>query len=267
MSMYCRAYCSATSYRLQPLFLAIKDRFPTKQYRDVLHCEVPLPDNQVGNLFMFSYGVAVFWGFSSEQDEKNYLKEFKSYEVDPYDFIEDDVFTYTIGPKAKIAEDEIVLPDFDSLSLISVSHAIAQSVKLGSFEQTVQNTWNKMKNIPEQLAKKGTISLSRRKIRKQIGTIFLERAWVNLHVDVLGIPEFFWEYPEIEPLYRMTAHYLEIQSRAEVLNRRLDVIYELFEMLVAEQNHQHSTHLEWAIIVLIFIEISLFMVHEIFHWV
>jgi uncharacterized Rmd1/YagE family protein len=262
--MYCRAYCSTTSYRLPSLYLALKERFSVKQYRDLIHVEVPLVSHETADLFIFAYGVAVFWGFPTEDDEKKFLSDIKSFEVDPYDFVEDDVFTYTVGQKAKIADDEIVLTDLQSLSLISVSHAIAQSVKLGSFEQTVQNTWNKMKGIPEQLAKNGTISQSRRKIRQQIGTLFLERAFVNLHVDVLGIPEFFWEYPEIEPLYRMTAHYLEIQSRADVLNRRLNVIYELFEMLVAELNHQHSTHLEWAIIILISFEISLFLFHEIF---
>lgn len=242
----------------------MKEQFPVKQYRDLIHVEVPLANHETADLFLFGYGVAVFWGFASVEHERKFLSDIKAFEVDPYDFVEDDEFTYTVGSKAKIADDEIVLPDLQNLSLIAVSHAIAQSVKLGSFEQTVQNTWNKMKGIPEQLAKKGTISQSRSQIRKQIGTLFLERAFVNLHVDVLGIPEFFWEYPEIEPLYKMTAHYLELQSRAEVLNRKLDVIYELFGMLVAEQNHQHSSRLEWAIIVLIFIEISLFLFHEIF---
>ena len=52
-----------------------------------------------------------------------------------------------------------------------------------------------------------------------------------LHVDVLDTPEFFWEYPELEPLYIMTANYLDIETRVEVLNQRLDVIHELFEML------------------------------------
>lgn len=37
---------------------------------------------------------------------------------------------------------------------------------------------------------------------------------------------------------------------------------ELFEMLAAEQKHQHSAFLEWIIIVLIGIEIILFFVQE-----
>lgn len=243
---------------------ALKDRYSIKQHRDLLHIEIPLSEYDTVDLFVFSYGVAVFWGFPEDADARKFLDVIKEFEDQPYEYLEKDIFTYTIGSKPKIYDDEIVLPDLQSLSLIAVSHSIAQSVKLGSFEVTVQGTWLKMKEIPEQLAKTGRISLSKNKIRKQIGSLFLERAWINLHVDVLEVPEFFWEFPEVEPLYTMTAVYLEVKSRVEVLNRRLDVMHDLFEMLVAEQNHQHSSRLEWAIIVLIFIEIFLVLAHEIF---
>lgn len=262
--MHCRAYCTATSFNLSPFYKENKESYAITQYREFLHILIPLNDHDNADVFLFNYGAAVFWGCPSEEFETRFLALIKPYEKDPYDFVENDEFTYTIGDKPRFVDDKIVLPDLEVLSLIAVSHAIAQSVKLGSFELTVHNSWNNMKSIPEQLARNGKITQSRRKIRMQMGKLFLERSWVNLHVDVLEVPEFFWDYPEIEPLYKMTAHYLEIENRVEVLNKRLDVVHELFEMLVAEQNHQHSSRLEWAIIVLIFIEISLFLVHEIF---
>ena len=85
-----------------------------------------------------------------------------------------------------------------------------------------------------------------------------------LHVDVLDTPEFFWEYSELEPLYAMTANYLDLETRVEVLNQRLDVIHELFEMLGNELNHQHSSRLEWTIIGLIVMEVILTLLRDVF---
>lgn len=88
-----------------------------------------------------------------------------------------------------------------------------------------------------------------------MGALFLDRSSINLHVDVLDTPEFFWEHPELEPMYLDVANELDIQNRGQVLNQRLDVLRELFEMLGNELNHQHSSRLEWIIIWLILIEV------------
>ncbi len=107
-------------------------------------------------------------------------------------------------------------------------------------------------------------SLSRREIRRKMGELFIERNSINLHVDVLDVPEFFWEYSELEPLYAMTANYFDLETRVEVLNQRLDVIHELFEMLGNELNHQHSSRLEWTIIILIIVEVVLTLLRDVF---
>ena len=101
-------------------------------------------------------------------------------------------------------------------------------------------------------------------IRRKMGELFIERNSINLHVDVLDVPEFFWEYPELEPLYQMIAKYLDLKTRVEVLNHRLDVVHELFQMLGSELNHQHSSRLEWFIIWLIIIEVLLSLFRDVF---
>jgi len=48
----------------------------------------------------------------------------------------------------------------------------------------------------------------------------LQRNSVNLHSDILDVPDFFWENSELEPLYAMTRSYLDLNKRVEILNRR-----------------------------------------------
>ena len=53
----------------------------------------------------------------------------------------------------------------------------------------------------------------------------------------------------------------------EVLNKKVHVIHELFDMLAEEQKHKHSTMLEWIIIGLITLEVLFFIIHDILKWV
>lgn len=232
-------------------------------YRDVVHVEKPM-EGRNADVFFFSYGVTVFWGMS-RNESLLFLHEIKAFEMQPLEDVETDEFTYVFGEGMKIVEDEISLPNVDTLTRFAISHGIAQSVKLGTFEITIQKTFNSMKSIPEDLAKRGTIPLSRKEIRTKMGALFIERTSINLHLDVLDTPEIFWEYPELEPYYKMISNYLDLQTRVEVLNQRLGIMHELFEMLGNELNHQHSSRLELVIIWLIVIEVVLILMKDVFH--
>lgn len=260
--MDCIAFCTATSYQLKPLFENLRGLFKSTLYRDVLHVEFPSPNGTI-DTFYFDYGATVCWN-ASKETALALLTEVKPYEVQPNDEIETDEFTYFYGQIAKIAEDEIILPDQEVLTKLAISHGLAQSVKLGSFEIAIQKTFNDTQSIPTALARYGHISLSRREIRRKMGELFLERNSISVHVNVLDTPELFWDYPELEPLYRMTASYLDIEKRSHVLNQRLEAIHELFEMLGTELNHQHSNRLEWIIIWLIVIEVVVTLLSDVF---
>lgn len=229
--------------------------------REILHIEV-VTESGIGNAFFFPYGSLVCWGIPKER-ELQLLEELKPFEENPNE-IETDEFTYIYGEPPKIVEDEIILPNHDILTKAAISHGIAQSVKLGTFEIAIQKTYNQSKNLPEELVRYGSISLSKKEIRRKMGELFIERSNINLHVDALDTPEFFWEYPELEFLYVMTAKYLDLETRVEVLNHRLDVVHELFEMLGSELNHQHSSRLELIIILLIVSEVSLTLMRDVF---
>lgn len=260
--MDCRAYCTAAAYKIKAIQETYRNLYKVTAYRDVIHLDIPIPGGNA-DLFIFTFGSAVFWGFPKEF-ELDILKELTPFEENHLDEIETDEFTYVYGSAPKIIDDEITLPNHDVLTKLALSYGLAQSVKLGTFEIATQKTFNSTKYIPQDLAKNGKISLSRREIRKKMGELFIERSSVNLHVDVLDTPEFFWEYSELEPLYRTVSSYLDMGTRLEVLNHRLDVVHELFEMLGNELNHQHSSRLELTIILLIVIEVTLSLMRDVF---
>lgn len=259
--MDCCAFCNAVSYKLKPLRDELQKKYKVNQHRDVIHVEIT-QENQIGDVFYFAYGSMVCWGITKDL-ALNFLEAGREFADRLSDEIETDEFTYIQGETAKIVDDEITLPNLDPLIKLAISHGIAQSVKLGTFEIALQKTFTLTRQIPEDLAKFGKISLSRNQIRKKMGELFIERNSINLHSDVLDQPEFFWDYPELEPYYTLIANYLDLANRVEVLNQRLRIVHELFEMLGTELNHQHSSRLEWTIICLIVIEVLLSIFRDI----
>lgn len=262
--MNCCAICTASSYTIKPLYEVMRISYKSTLYRDVLHAAIEREDYSC-DAFFFPYGVAVFWGADKELGLQIIKNEITPFEQQPLIDPEKDAFTYSYGDAVKVFEDEITLPDEALLTKLALSHAIAQSVKISAFETSLQQSFQLTKKLPEDLAKYGKISLSRKEIRRKMGELFIARNSVNLNIDVLDTPEFFWEYPELDPLYHLMANYLDIRSRVEILNQRLNVLHGLFEMLGSELNHSHSNRLEWTIIWLILIEVVISLVVHVFH--
>ncbi len=215
------------------------------------------------HVFVFDYGVSVFCNVGYDT-EKRLMDVLLKYAVHPFEpFIEEELSfqASTEGKEFHIRHDLIESDDSGELTLLSLGHALAQSTKLASFEDSIEKIIEQTKFIPVTLAEKGKISLSRNRLAKERGRVYLEKSRIILQFNLLDPPEFIWEYPELEQYYLGLARYLEITPRAEVLKHRLEVIQELLEMMADEQKHNHSSLLEWIIIILIAIEIVLFFVH------
>lgn len=262
--MRCTGYCTASSYDIPRLYQFLQVTGTSQLYRDVIHTQ---PKDEKGvkrDIFYFPYGVVMFWGFNDEE-EKNLLSSIRKFEKESLADIEIDEFSFIYGDKMKIEEDEIILQKKDSLTKLAISYAIAQSIKLTVFEQTISRTIEHSKHLPRELALRGKIPLSRRETSRKMGEIFLERNYINLNTEILDTPEFFWEHSELEPFYRRMIHYLDVNKRGELLNRRLHLLHELFQILGDELNHQQSSRLEMIIIILIVIEVVLAVLRDIFH--
>ena len=262
--MRCTGYCTAAGYDIPRLFQFLQVTGTSQLHRDVIHTHPKDDKGMKRDVFYFSYGVVVFWGFS-EEEERAFLSSIKKFEREPLPKPETDEFTFSYSDKMQIEEDEILLQKKDPLTKLAISFAIGQSVKLTVFEETVLRTIEHSKQIPKELARQGKIPLSRKETSKKMGELFLERNYINLHTEILDTPEFFWEHSELEPFYRRVIHYLDVNKRVELLNRRLNLMHELYEILSNELNHQQSSRLEMTIIILIVIEVILALLRDLFH--
>ncbi|MFT2089531.1 RMD1 family protein [Paraglaciecola sp. 2405UD69-4] len=243
--------------RLESLINKISKTYFVKRYRDALSVSTPK-----GQVFVFDYGVVLFWGLS--ESKKAQLTEVISEHVIKANPQKDsDSFHFKLSESGNLAlvDDCIYLSDHTTMTLLAVSHGLAQSAKLGRFEVLAERTIKDNAYLSTTLASTGKIPLSRKKLSMLRGALFSTKSDILLHFNLLDTPEFFWEYPEEEHKYLAVSKYLDLKPRVELLTMKLATINELHEMLAAEQNHKHSSFLEWIIIILIAVEIVLFFVH------
>jgi len=261
--MRCTSYCTAASYKMNRLVeFCIKEGFEPKYFDDVVHIQKNTDDAKSKvDVFYFPFGCTIIWG-AEEPKERAILDELRQFEIHPIEEASTDLIYYSYGKKqdkTHIDEEknEIILAsDLDFIRL-SISHALAQSVKLEILEKSVMQLIERATPIQKELAKKGSVSLSKKEISKKIGELFNERYSINMHSDILDEPEFFWRRPSYEPLYMMTIEFQDIKLRQSIMNHRLDLINDLYSILSNELNHMHSSRLEIIIIALIGIEVIL----------
>jgi uncharacterized Rmd1/YagE family protein len=262
--MRCSSYCTAEEYTLNSETISIMAKtVPNPEFVEkVLHYQTNnnKADHPI-DVFLFTFGCVIIWGATEGQEEeilrnisfveKRKLKEAHSEFID-FDYNDTEDRTY-INEEKNI----IILGDDSTLVKLSVSHALAQSVKLNELEESVITLLKHTKPIQRELAQTGRVSLSRSQLSKQLGKLFNARFSINMHSDILDIPEFFWRRPSFEPIYNMTVEFQDIILRQGILNNHLNLIHELYTVLSSDLNHRHSTRLEVIIVLLITIEVVL----------
>ncbi|PTB65961.1 DUF155-domain-containing protein [Trichoderma citrinoviride] len=220
-------------------------------------------------MFVFSYGVVVFWNFTEHQ-EKDILADFTfadaedgvsllSGPLDQGDYeTEEFHFEYSRDvQRPRIFNDMItLLPRSDHMIKLAISHAIAQSTKLCFFEERMSETMLDAQHVPKTLALTGELGMTRPEIVKIMGRLFKNRVDINLSSNILDVPNFFWDSePTLHPLYEAIREYLEIDLRIKVLNERCRVFLDLAEILSDSDADAKMSYITWIIIALIVLSI------------
>ncbi|KAM9892712.1 hypothetical protein OXX69_011931, partial [Metschnikowia pulcherrima] len=129
-------------------------------------------------MFVLQYGIVVFWNLS-ETHEKNILADlaFASEVPEPIlihpiseQDIETEEFHFDYDPqlhRPRIFNDMITLRSGDHLIKLTMSHAIAQSTKLGLFESRMVHSLQSISKLPKKLALTGRLGLKRQQLLKK----------------------------------------------------------------------------------------------------
>ena len=214
------------------------------------------------DVFVVSWGVVAVWNASPLRVAQ--ARDLtRAYRVEPVSGAEREEMEYCKGLRAEVQNDVISLTsekDADEArhEMIAATLALAQSVKLSVLETHINSQIERVKFLPKELARHGHIqSLSRQQVQKLLGELFITHTNLTLTSDLLDTPDFFWEEDTDLPFYRRLVGYLEIPKRTQTLNKRKDVLHELYDIIRDSKELQQTVRLEWIVIWLILVEVVL----------
>ncbi|EIJ87591.1 hypothetical protein NEPAR06_1424 [Nematocida parisii] len=263
--------CTAEKINIIKLFGFLKERatYPDINiyFRECIHIMTNEPNGK-GDIFIFRYGVVVFWGISEESRDKilahQQFFEEKSYSKE---LVEREDFRYGIVREgASIINDVIYLDNETVYNKMIISNALAQSTKLDVFERHAERTIESVRGLPDEIVAKGFTTRKREEVVKLIGVLHRLKFNLNLSTNILDTPEILWYYPNYTSLYESFKLYLELKSRTEIVNQKCDVIHEILTLLSTHINTMSGERLEKIIIILITLEIGIGLVSMYFNW-
>ncbi|CAD7938465.1 unnamed protein product [Amoebophrya sp. A120] len=206
---------------------------------------------------VFRFGTVVTWGITEDQTREicHFLRPF-SFSALP-EWEQDDMFFIEergAPGSGYVAKDRITLATKNVFERLAYSYAFGQSVKLSVFEESVEGSIERNKTIPEEMMRTGQLPkrMTNQRVAQYMGDLFVQRCRVNLHFDILDTPDVFWEFDEFEDCYNKCRKYLDLSKRVSIVNQRLEIIKELYEMLHNEITIETGHSLEWIVILLVF---------------
>ncbi|KYN02713.1 Glutathione synthetase [Cyphomyrmex costatus] len=221
-------------------------------------------------IFFFREGSIVMWNISNLECG-NVLQFLRRYEQNRYTEelvqTESELMNYTYadpGKKSHLRDGDIILAqEAGNLDKYTFSNAMAQSVKLGIWEASLNRYVDSIEFVTEDLKIGKKIQMTQHEVLRKQGELFALRHRINLTSDLLDTPDFYWERDDLESLYQQICGYFSIAKRTKVMNERLNHCLELVSILSSHLSDRHHVRLEWMIIILIMVEVAFEVLHYI----
>jgi uncharacterized Rmd1/YagE family protein len=211
-----------------------------------------------GTAILFRYGAAVFINGSKTAREL-FLRDLVPLVEDRYERPETEEVQISIAADRRegVESGTVFVKDASSERLQIVAAVMAKSVALAQYETDVAATFDRIEPFAVDLERGGRGRHDMRLLLRHIGLALRNEHKMVARVEVSDRPELLWEHPELEQLYLRLEDEFEIEERAAILDRKLELISRTVETILDLIQKDQSMRVEWYIVILIVVEIFL----------
>lgn len=214
-------------------------------------------DKQV---YIYHFGSMVFLNFQHHEimDVLNYLKKIDSGVHDGKPFRYVDEYKLEVQPEGDTAinNDIMIIKEAAEYHLEIVSTILAKSVALEKIETEVDLLMDEIELVLQKLHQ-GKLGVSDEQLAKMSASILGFKLNTISYIMLLDKPDITWSNEEAEALFNELSVLFELDDRYEKLRHKIQALMDITEVFSGLVHSQRGTRLEWAIIILIFIEIML----------
>lgn len=216
-------------------------------------------DLQDARLHLFDFGAAVLEGLAT-------IKPTLVAEVEQATqarLLTGTVETYQVrvdperSDRPRAGWDEVFIPEKSSTLIEAIALLLGQSAALERYENAAERLLQESLILARQLEDRGRPLRTTRRELRRIGRLARDRLELARYFYLLDRPEVTWEDAKVARLYDSLFHNLELRERHEAVLRKLGTVETTLEMVVNLWHGSLSNRLEWAIVVLIVVEIAL----------
>ena len=217
---------------------------------------VPMPDG--GYAMLYRYGAAVFFDVPLAQ-QQNYLAELRPFIQHPYPQPETEDLYVTIDGKQPDGEvgETVILHDASVERLQTVAAVLSKSVALAQYETDIAQNFERIEPFAVQLERSGRGGRNMRLLLRHIGRALLNELKMVARVEVTDRPDLLWNHPELADLYRRLEDEFELQERAAILDRKIDLTSRTVGTVLDLLQKSRGMRVEWYIVILIVMELAL----------
>jgi uncharacterized Rmd1/YagE family protein len=143
--------------------------------------------------------------------------------------------------------------DIDTINIICIY--MAQSVALFHYQKLSDELLENTRKYTTELELKGKVSLSRKSLIRYIGSTLKIKNKISENLYIFDSPMMAWQDERMNRINTRLNENLEIKYRYNAIQEQLNVIQENLELFKDLNLHNHSSFLEWIIIILILVEV------------
>lgn len=230
-----------------------------KSPRVIAQQPVTLPIEGGGIVVLYRYGAAVFFD-TATADQARFISALVPLIEQPYDRPESEEVSVCVNADDKEGMESgttVVLRDTSVERLQVVAAALGKSVALAQYETDIASTFDSIEPMAVQLEKSGKVGRDARLLLRHIGRALQNEHKMVARVEVVERPDVLWDHPELEQLYARLEDEFELSERAEILDRKLELISRTVSTTLDLLQTQRGLRVEWYILALIVFEICL----------
>lgn len=215
-----------------------------------------------GYIFIFNYGSVVFWNVPAEEQHEHLNRLLGLSAVPNLKPKFSDTFTVVeqAGP-ALVEFNRLIIDRLTPDRMEVIASTLAQSTSMEYYESLVEEAWNQVDALLNQLKKRGTLSIVPAPINKQIAESLSLRSTVVRVLHLLDKPDLIWEDKVMDEIYGDLRAMFDLPERFQALEYKLQLIQQTLSVVVETVRDRRLYWLELAIVFLILFEIVITFVH------
>lgn len=224
---------------------------------------LPQPLGKYVYIFHFGSVVCINLTFHEIKDVVIYLKRIDRGIKDPSQlgYVEDFKLFVNENSEVEINYDSVVVDTQKEHHLDIISTVLAKSVALKKIEQDTDVLLDEIENIMGFLDK-GHLNLSDEKLAKMSGKVLRFKYTTLSNIMVLDKPDIAWKNEDAEDFFIHLSDLFELKDRYEKIRHKTEVLLDITEVFSSLTHAKRGNRLEWAVIILILIEIVMSVVEK-----